>query len=565
MHDKNEFPLPRQIADEYLDALATLDPLTATMLGMEAGRDRLPDLSPAGADATNDLAVRTLARLDASEAAGGADSPEERRCARLLRERLNASIGLYESQEHLRSASNLYSPIHQVRQVFTIMPTNDERDWAAVAARMRALPEALDGYRASLQEGLNRGLPAGPLQITTMLEQFTEWAGESGGDGGSWFAGLVAGGPDTMSEDLREAAATATSGLISLRDWLRDSYAPAVAGASDAVGRERYAVWARYWNGSEPDLDETYAWGWQEFLRIQQEMVLEADKVLPGAGPLEAMSHLDSHGETIKGADAARQYLQTLMDQVIEELNDTHFDLAAPLRQVEAMIAPAGSAPAPYYTPPSLDFSRPGRTWLPSRDTERFPLWDLIDMWYHEGVPGHHLQLGQWVYVADRLSRYQASLVAAVGANVEGWALYSERLMDELGYFTDPGRRLGYLNAQLWRASRVIVDIGMHLELRIPDESPFRPGEVWSRETALEFFAAHSGLSPAMREGEITRYLGLPGQAISYKLGERAWLAGREAARAAHGADFDLKAWHMAALSLGSLGLDDLTDELSRL
>jgi uncharacterized protein (DUF885 family) len=397
-----------------------------------------------------------------------------------------------------------------------------------------------------------------------MIKQFTEWAGESDANGGSWFAGLAAGGPESMDKELREAAAVATRGIVSLRDWLRDGYAPAVEKAPDSVGRERYAVWARYWNGSDPDLDETYAWGWEEFLRIQKEMVIEADRVLPGADPLEAMRHLDKHGEAVEGVEAIRRYLQDLMDQVIEELNGTHFDLAEPLRRVEAMIAPAGSAPAPYYTLPSLDFSRPGRTWLPLRGTDRFPLWDLVDMWYHEGVPGHHLQLGQWTYLADRLSRYQASL-GNVNANAEGWALYAERLMDELGYFTDPGRRLGYLNAQLWRAIRVVLDIGMHLQLRVPNESPFRPGEVWTREIGQEFFATFYGADAAMREGEIIRYLGMPGQAITYKLGERAWLTGRETARAAHGASFDLKAWHMAALSQGSLGLDDLTDELSRL
>jgi uncharacterized protein (DUF885 family) len=137
--------------------------------------------------------------------------------------------------------------------------------------------------------------------------------------------------------------------------------------------------------------------------------------------------------------------------------------------------------------------------------------------------------------------------------------------MDELGYLTLPGARLGYLDAQQMRAVRVVIDIGMHLELPVPADSPMHPGETWTPEIAREFFGAHSGRPGAFLDSEIVRYLGWPGQAISYKLGERAWLAGRDAARAARGADFDLKAWHAAALSLGSLGLDDLTDELARL
>jgi uncharacterized protein (DUF885 family) len=330
------------------------------------------------------------------------------------------------------------------------------------------------------------------------------------------------------------------------------------------VGRERYARWSRQWTGSELDLDEAYAWGWEEFHRLDAEMRVEAGRVLPGAGPLAAMAHLNEVGEAVEGADAIRDWLQALMEEAVEALDGTHVDLAAPLRRVEARIAPPGSAAAPYYTAPSLDFSRPGRTWLPTLGRDRFPVWDLVSMWYHEGVPGHHLQLGQWVLIADRLSRYQAT-VGRVSANLEGWALYAERLMDELGFLTDPARRLGYLNAQMMRAIRVVLDIGMHLEMPIPAHSPFRPGERWTPELAREFFGRYNGLPPAMLDSEVVRYLGIPGQAIGYKLGERAWLAGREAARTARGAAFDLKSWHMAALSLGSLGLDDLVEELSAL
>jgi uncharacterized protein (DUF885 family) len=188
-------------------------------------------------------------------------------------------------------------------------------------------------------------------------------------------------------------------------------------------------------------------------------------------------------------------------------------------------------------------------------------------MWYHEGVPGHHLQLAQWVQVAQQLSTYQTS-IGGISACKEGWALYAERLMDELGYLRAPGDRLGFLSWQMLRAIRVVIDIGMHLKLTIPADSPVAPGQRWTPELAREFRGAHNGEPPGFLESEIVRYLGRPGQAICYKVGERAWLAGRAAARTAHearGESFDLKSWHMAALSLGSLGLDDLADELARL
>ncbi|MDQ0983204.1 DUF885 domain-containing protein [Streptomyces sp. V2I9] len=562
MSDTSSSPLPRQVADAYVDAIIELDPITGTYLGVAESSRRLPDFSPAGQAATADLIRATLRELDAAEQRPGADSDAERRCGRLLRERLTAELAVHEAEEGLRTVSNLQSPAHSITEVFTLTPTATDEDWAAVVERLRAVPAAHEGYRASLELGLERKLYGGPRATATFVGQLTEWGGE--GEGGAFFAEFVAPGPASLRAELDEAAGRATASVLALRDWMRDVYAPAVEGAPDPVGRERYARWSRLYNGTDLDLDEAYAYGWSEYHRLLAEMRTEAGKILPGAGPWEALAHLDVHGRHIEGVDEVRAWLQGLMDEAIEALDGTHFDLAERVRKVESRIAPPGGAAAPYYTGPSEDFSRPGRTWLPTMGETRFPVYDLVSTWYHEGVPGHHLQIAQWTHVADSLSRYQAS-VGMVSANAEGWALYAERLMDELGFLPDPERRLGYLDAQMMRACRVIVDIGMHLELEIPADSPFHPGERWTPELAQEFFGNHSGRPADFVESELTRYLSMPGQAIGYKLGERAWLLGRENARAAHGDAFDLKSWHMAALSQGSLGLDDLVDELSRL
>ncbi|MFJ3940416.1 DUF885 domain-containing protein [Streptomyces parvus] len=562
MSDTSSSALPRQVADAYVDALIELDPITGTYLGVSESSRRLPDFSPAGQEASAGLLRETLRKLDAAERLPGADIDAERRCGRLLRERLTAELAVHEAEEGLRAVSNLSSPAHSITEVFTLTPTATDEDWAAVVERLRAVPAAYEGYRASLALGLERKLYGGPRATATFVGQLTEWGGEGEGDG--FFAEFVAPGPASLRAELDEAARLATASVLALRDWMRDVYAPAIEGAPDPVGRERYARWSRLYNGTDLDLDEAYAYGWSEYHRLLTEMKTEAEKVLPGAGPWEALAHLDVHGKHIEGVDEVRDWLQGLMDEAIEALDGTHFDLAERVRKVESRIAPPGGAAAPYYTSPSEDFSRPGRTWLPTMGETRFPVYDLVSTWYHEGVPGHHLQLAQWTHVADTLSRYQAS-VGMVSANAEGWALYAERLMDELGFLPDPERRLGYLDAQMMRACRVIVDIGMHLELEIPADSPFHPGERWTPDLAQEFFGNHSGRPADFVESELTRYLSMPGQAIGYKLGERAWLLGRENARAAHGDAFDLKAWHMAALSQGSLGLDDLVDELSRL
>jgi uncharacterized protein (DUF885 family) len=564
---------PRQVADAYVDAVCELDPIVATALGTRPGDDRLPDTSPAGLEAEAALLRSTLLELDRvlAEDPSLDDDPVERRCARLLRERLTAALDLHEAGEDLRALSNLFSPVHSVRQVFSMMPTASVEDWAVLGRRMARVPTAYRGYRETLSAGAARGLFAAPRQVHTVVGQLDEWLA------GPYFAGVVAAGPAELRAELDAAAAAADAAVAELRDFLRDTYAPAAEGTPDAVGRERYARYARSWNGTDlgagTGLEDAYAWGWAEHQRILAEQRTEAEKVLPGAGsrrtgPIEAMRWLDEHGEAVEGVEQVRARLQKMMDEAITALDGVHFELAEPIRTVEAMIAPPGSAAAPYYTRPTQDFSRPGRTWLPTLGRERFPLWDLVSTWYHEGVPGHHLQLAQWAYVSGELSSYQTSL-GSVGANVEGWALYAERLMDELGFLPDPGARLGYLDAQQMRAVRVVIDIGMHLGLPIPDDAEGavaeHRGQPWTPELARAFFGENCGRDAAFLDSELVRYLGMPGQAISYKLGERAWLEGRAAAQGARGADFDLKAWHMAALSQGSLGLDDLADELAQL
>ena len=227
------------------------------------------------------------------------------------------------------------------------------------------------------------------------------------------------------------------------------------------------------------------------------------------------------------------------------------------------MIAPPGGAAAMYYTGPSEDFSRPGRTWYPTQGRTTFPLWREVSTCYHEGVPGHHLQVAEVKYLSGQLSRFQR-VFGFLSGHGEGWALYAERLMGELGYLEDPAYELGMLGAQAMRAVRVIVDIGMHLELAIPANERYHPGETWTGELALPFVIERSCEPEHFMRSEVDRYLGWPGQAISYKVGERVWLEARADAQKRHAADFDLKQFHSYALDLGGMGLGPLRDELGR-
>lgn len=563
--------MPRAIADDYIRALAALDAYLAVRTGLDTPDGRLPDLSPNGLAAVADLARRTLADLDATEKSGQVTDAGEQRCGKLLRERLTIEVALREAGEDRRSVlpfnvltltAPSASPLMGLRDIFTLMPTGTPEQWQVIGRRMANIPTALQQYRSTLADAMDRDLLCGPRQVAEVLDALGQMVA---GDGG-WFGEFASGAPESVRSEVGAAAKTASAAMAEMKDWLARTYAPAAAGQSDTVGAERYARWVSYWCGTDLDLHEAYGWAWEQFTTVETQMRQVADTVRPGSTPLQAMAWLDEHGEAYDGTDAIRRYLQNQIDQAIKDMQGKYFDLAAPLLKVEAMIAPAGaSAAAPYYSPPAVDFSRPGRTWLPTGGKTRFPIWRLVDLWYHESVPGHHIQLGQWTYLAKELTIYQSTM-GFVAANAEGWAMYAEQFMDELGYYDkDPAVRLGYLNAQMQRIQRVIIDIGMHAGMSFPASAPMLAGQPVNPKNAREFFGVYCGLPGDQLDAEIIRYLSLPGQAITYKLGQRVWLAGRDAARTAHGKTFDLKAWHMAAVSQGSLGLDELARELAAL
>jgi uncharacterized protein (DUF885 family) len=542
------------IADRFCDRLGALDPCSATYAGIPGHDHEMTDYSPAGTAARIDLVRETLAALDGAEHTGD----DDRRAADVMRERFTLELEQYDAGERLRDVRIIGSPIQNARQCFDLMRLDTDEEWAVAAQRLRNVPESLESIEASLREGVERGLVAARRQALACAEQAATWGGQ--GDNVPFFRALADRRPDDA--DLADAAEVATAGYARLAAYLRDDYAPA-ASPRNAVGRDRYALFARDFNGIELDLDETYAWGWEELHRIEDAMRRVAERIIPGASIDEVIDHLDRDPtRAIEGADDFIRWNQGLIDQTIADLNGTHFDIAAPLQKCEAMIAAPGSAAAMYYTSPTEDFSRPGRTWYPTMGETRFPLWKEVSTCYHEAVPGHHLQVAQVVYLADRLSRYQR-LFGFVSGHGEGWALYAERLMGELGYLEDAAFEMGMLAAQAMRAVRIVVDIGMHLELPIIDGEP-NAGESWTPELALPFVVGRSRFPEVFMRSEVDRYLGWPGQAISYKVGERVWLECRAEAKQRKGAAFDLKQFHTYALDLGSMGLAQLRDELAR-
>ncbi|MGH8793614.1 MAG: DUF885 domain-containing protein, partial [Stackebrandtia sp.] len=425
-------------------------------------------------------------------------------------------------------------------------------------------------YVETLRAEAAAGRVAARRQVTEVAAHCDNWNGGAGDDFWSGLVGRVSvdGKPcdGALGEKLASGAAAARAAIAEFAVYLRDELAPA-APEADAVGRERYARASRYFLGAAVDLEETYRWGWEELRRIEDEMAAVAGQIKPGASVDEAVAILDADPRR-NLADAAqfRDWMQALADETVADMAAKHFDIPEPVRRIECMIAPTADG-AIYYTGPTEDFSRPGRMWWsvpPGQD--RFSKWREVTTVYHEGVPGHHLQIGQTAYRSELLNRYQRLLMWCSGHG-EGWALYSERLMDELGYLSDPGNKLGMLDGQGFRAARVVVDIGMHLELEIPADNPFgfHPGKRWTTELGWEFLRGHCRIEEEMLRFELNRYLGWPGQAPSYKVGERLWLQARADYKRRKGAEYGLRQFHTDALNLGALGLAPFQAALSRI
>jgi uncharacterized protein (DUF885 family) len=550
------------LADRYVDDWAALSPIGATHVGIAGHDHETDDLSPAGFEAQAELTRRTLHDLDVIEP----EHESEQVAKDAMMERLGLELARHDAGYAASELNVITSALHGLRGVYDVMPTEGEEAVANIAARLNAFPRAMEQYRRTLLEEANAGRVSARAQMLAVAEQCDAWTDPDRDDFFRRLAGrLDAGG--ALAAELTRGADAATAATADFAEFLRRDLAP-LGRAKEAAGPERYALASQYFLGAKVDHVETYLWGFAELARLEQEMrTVSAAIAGSGATVEQAVEVLDADpARRIPGKEAFRDWMQALADKAITELNGTHFDIEPPARRLECCLTPTSDG-AIYYTGPSEDFSRPGRMWwaVPEGITE-FSTWREVTTVYHEGVPGHHLQVSQTLLRADTLNRWQRLLCWCSGHG-EGWALYAERLMDDLGYLSDPGDRLGMLDGQALRAARVIVDIGMHLELEIPRDNPFgfHPGERWTPDLGWEFLRGHTRMADEVLRFEWKRYLGWPGQAPSYKIGERIWLQARDETRQRQGADFDLKTFHRNALDLGSLGLDPLRKALARI
>jgi len=543
------------IAEKWVTTLADLDPDVAVWVGIPGRLGEYADYSPAGQEAQLAAGNAVIAELEAATPVDAVDAVTK---TDLLAE-LRLSVEYHAAKLHERDVNVIASPAQGIRDTFDLMPTATEADWATIAEKLGNLPGAVDGYIETLRLGISDGVVPARRQVietATGVRRHADPLGFFFDFTGS--AALEDGGalPDSLKSELHKGAEASAAAYAKLAEFLELELAPK-AGEQDGVGRELYALHSRRFLGAEIDLDETYEWGIEELARMVEEQTQIAGQIKPGASVEEAIAFLEAdESNKLHGTDELQRWMQQLADQAVSELSGTHFDIPDEIKTIECMIAPTHDGGI-YYTSPNDDFSRPGRMWwsVPEGVTE-FDTWRETTTVYHEGVPGHHLQLGQAVYNRALLNTWRRSLAGTSG-HAEGWALYSERLMDELGYLRNPADRLGMLDGQRMRAARVVLDIGVHLG------KPNLSGTgTWTADDALEFMRANVNMNDSFIRFEVNRYLGWPGQAPSYKVGQRIWEQLRDEVKKREGAAFDIKAFHKRALDLGGVGLDTLRSSL---
>ena len=548
------------IAEEWVTTLADLEPSIAVWIGIPGRYEEYGDQSPAGHERMISESKKVLDQL---QKATPVDDVYEVTKADMTNE-FTLDHEAFDAGLWKRDLNVIASPAQEIRDIFDLMAHDTVEDWATVAGRLGNLPGAIDGYIETLRLGIQDGTVPARRQVDEVLTQARKHAAKDG-----FFFAFTEGAatvdgadlPESLRADLKKGAEVSAAAYQKLADFFENELRSA-ASETDAIGRELYALQSRRFLGAKIDLDETYEWGIEELARMVEEQTRIAGEIRPGATVEEAIAILEAdQSRKLHGTDALQKWMQKLSDTAVAELSKSHFDIPEPVKKLECMIAPTQEGGI-YYTSPSDDFSRAGRMWwsVPEGVTE-FDTWRETTTVYHEGVPGHHLQLGQAVYNRAKLNTWRRQLAGTSG-HAEGWALYAERLMEELGYLDDPGDRLGMLDGQRMRAARVVLDIGVHLGKKRLAVDGHNGTGVWDYDYAFDFMKKNVNMNEPFVKFEVNRYFGWPGQAPAYKVGQRIWEQLRDEVKAREGANFSIKEFHRKALDLGGVGLDTLRSAL---
>ena len=539
------------LADRFWEWFLETQPLWATFLGDERWNDRWDDPSPAGREREESSLRQLLADADTLD---GPDLETEDRItldmlrvvADLRLAHLEHKVWQLDQVDQLAGPQNLPGELARFQRI----DTPDRLD--ALITRLDAYPAYIDMIRANIEEGVREGRTAAAPVIERTITQVRR-ALETPVDESPLLVAHADADEATralISAAIERNVRPAMSALLETLN----TYAPharagdGICWLPDGDALYRYNVLASTTLNEDPQALHDY--GLSQIEEIDRErLAIARDLEYPDIAALRI--HLDE--DPLNHASEPRQLVDLARAQIEKAaaIAPRYFGRLPRAECEVRAVEPhqEREAPPAFYFPPAPDGSRPGIYFINTFDPSSRPLHRLASTTYHEAVPGHHFQITIETELQGlpAFRRLGSRLTGA--AYPEGWGLYSERLADEMGLLEDPRERFGMLDAQAWRAARLVVDTGMHA---------FR----WDRQRSVDFLRSAAGLTLLEAETETDRYISWPGQALSYKTGQRAIESLRRQIEARDSARFDLKAFHDAVLGHGSLPLATLTREL---
>jgi uncharacterized protein (DUF885 family) len=544
--------LERLVAAYWEYQLST-HPELASRLGYKAWNDRSSDLSPAASEADLERRREFLARFEALDVTGL--SEQEGLTRALVVRDLSDAVALARFEPWkmpFTQQSGVHLEAPQLVPLLSFRTTKDHDDYLA---RLRALPRQLDDAVACARLGIARGLVPARLVLEQVAAQ-AERLGAGPAEETPFalpFRAMPSAVPGEDQARLRGAALAALrDGVLPayrrLARFVREEYVPRGRPEPGAWalpdGDAFYAALVRRETTTSRSPEEIHRLGLGEVARIEGEM-----RVIARARGFDDLRRFDA----ALAADPRNR--PTSREQILESYRGYLGGMGRELPRLFGRLPRAGFEVLPVeefrereasgaeYIDPAVDGSRPGRIMVNTGEFEKRSMLDVESTAYHEGVPGHHLQIALQQELLGLPPLRQQGLFFT--AFVEGWALYAERLAREVGAYGDPLSEYGRLQSEMLRAMRLVVDTGLHRQH-------------WSREQVVRYMHDHSGINDVDVASETDRYIAWPGQALAYKVGELEILALRERARAALGAAFDLRRFHDIVLGAGAVPLDVL-------
>ena len=547
----------RAVFDEVWEYELRSDPERATETGDNRYNDKLDDDSPEFHQADVAEKQKFLDRVEAIAADGlsAEDVLSRSLMIRHLRDEIEgARFKPWEMPVNQMGGLHLELP-----DLVTLTPFNREKDYENYVARLHQVPRAFEQATANMRQGMrDRLMPPKYLleKVASEAQQIADSNPES-----SPFAAPIKKLPVSISAANQEKLRQQILGTIKnevlpaygrFAVFVRDTYAPqgrldpgiwAVPG-----GDELYRYEIRHLTTTDMTPDQIHELGLKQIEEINAEMVALAHKL--GYKDVAALN--DAIKKDKKFYATSGQQLLDLYQKYVDQMRPKLPTLFGRLPKSELIVIPmdpfrAPSAVPADYTPGSLDGSRPGRINVNEWDPEHRLLLNVEPIAYHEGIPGHHLQLS----IAHELTGVpKFRRRGEYTAFVEGWALYSERLAKDLGFYQDPYNDYGRLENEMWRAIRLVVDTGVH-------------SKHWSRDQMVDFFHRYTAMDEPNVQTEVDRYIAWPGQALAYKLGQLEILKLRGQAQQKLGSKFDIRAFHDEVLGNGALPLDVLDSQVN--